>query len=51
VSDSGLLVVLLENGSVCKLSIPSLRIVETVLLGEPRATTLIQTGPSKWWFW
>lgn len=49
-SGSGLTVAL-ENGSICELSLPSLRIDQTVSISPRRIAAMVQTSRGVWWFW
>ena len=49
-SDSGLTVAL-ENGSICEVSLPSLRIDQTVSVSPRRIAAMVQTSRGVWWFW
>jgi len=49
-SGSGLIVAL-ENGSICELSLPSLRIDQTVSVSDRPISSMVQTSRGVWWFW
>ena len=49
-SDSGLTVAL-ENGSICEVSVPSLRIDRTVSVSDRPIASMVQTSRGVWWFW
>ena len=45
------LVVLLESGNLCCVSLPDLAIQETVDLEERSVTTLVPIVPQRWLYW
>ena len=49
-SDSGLIVAL-ENGSICEVSLPSLRIDRTVSISDRPIASMVQISRGVWWFW
>ena len=49
-SHSGLIVAL-ENGSICEVSLPSLRIDQTISISDRPIATMVQTSRGVWWFW
>jgi len=50
-SDSGGLVVLLENATVSFVSLPDLTIQETIALEMPSVTTLVRIDHGRWLYW
>jgi len=51
ISDQGELIVLQETSTAIRVSLPALRIEETVSLGERPDGSLIQSGPGQWYYW
>ncbi|MFM8399107.1 MAG: hypothetical protein ACKOAH_14850, partial [Pirellula sp.] len=50
-SDSGGLVVLLENQTVSLVSLPDLTIQKTIALEIPSVTTLVRIDHGRWLYW
>lgn len=50
-SRSGSLVVLLQNNSIVRVSLPMLRLEETVPLEAPKATQLVPSQEGGWYYW
>ena len=50
-SESGGLIVAMENGSICEVSMPSLRIDQTVSVSPRRIAAMVQSSRGVWWFW